>query len=161
MKIRLKNTVYLSKPITFMQLRRVFCTVPGQFQWRVFPLPNFEKHWVKKPSHYNHLYVPAKRHVLFQTGFIFASKFAVPQLNSLPLSVHSPCGLLLLKQENCYTVLLWLWSFSMCTTGYTESTRVSSVGSELPSNLEDCLTLEEGTNTSYRNVGKKLPIYDA
>jgi hypothetical protein len=135
--------------------------VPGQFQWRVFPLPNFEKQWVKKPSHYNHLYVPAKRHVLFPTGFIFASKFSVPQLNLLPFSVRLPYGLLLLKQENCYAVFLWLLSFSMSKTGYTESTRVSSVGSELLSNLEDCLTLEEGTDTSYRNVGKKLPIYDA
>jgi competence protein ComGC len=85
-----------------MQWRNVFCTVHCQFKWRVFPLPNFEKQWVKKPSHYNHLYVPAKRHVLFPTGFIFVAKFAVPQLNSLPLSVRSPYGLLLQKQENCY-----------------------------------------------------------
>ena len=66
-----------------MKWRNVFCTVSGQFEWRVFPLPNFEKRRVKIPSHYNHLYVPAKRHVLFPTGFIFAAKFAVSQLNSL------------------------------------------------------------------------------
>lgn len=60
-----------------MQLRNVLCTVLGQFEWRVFPLPNFEKQRVKKPSPYNHLCVPAKRHVLFPTGFTSVAKFAV------------------------------------------------------------------------------------
>jgi len=141
-----------------MQWRNVFCTVHGQFEWRVFPLPNFEKQWVQKPSHYNHIYVPAKRHVLFPTGFIFVAKFAVPQLNSLPLSDRSPYGLLLQKQENCYADFVLLLSLSMSTAGYMESTRVSSDGSELPSNLKDCLALEEGTDTSSRKVGKKLPL---
>ena len=64
----------------------MFCTVSGQFEWHVFPLPNFEKQRVKEPSHYNHLYVPAKRHVLLPTGFISVAKFAVP----LPVSARSP-----------------------------------------------------------------------
>jgi hypothetical protein len=31
-----------------MQWRNVFCTVLGQFEWCIFPLPNFEKQRVKK-----------------------------------------------------------------------------------------------------------------
>ena len=97
-----------------MQWRNLFCTVPDQFEWRAFPLPNFEKQRVKKPSHYNYLYVPAKRHVLFPTGFIFVSKFAVPQIKSLPLSVRSPYGLLLLKNRRTATPNLYGYCHLAC-----------------------------------------------